>query len=206
MEISASFTRSSRLQYKLLSLVLVLAFLFTALPQPARAATCARTYTVKSGDTLSKIAFDYGVTVQAIAAENNLKDPYTIFVGQSLCLPSSASSSTSGSTSSSTTGSTSTSKKNSISVVDYSNRIILELTNFPKKTVYYVKMNDDGRRNYKWYRLGTLKTSSSGAANANFKVPDKMRNKSVIVVCLKNALSDAVTCTRFNNQLPISGR
>lgn len=186
------FTKPTRV----LIILLILALMAVSLPQPAKAATCAKAYTVKSGDTLSKIAFDYGVTVEAIAAENNLKSPYLLVIGQTLCLPSSASSGTSTSTSSSSTGTSTSTQKNLITIVDFSKRIGLELSNFPKKTVYYVKVNDAGRRNYVWYRLGTVKTNSSGAAQVSFKLPDKMRNKSTVAVCLKNALTDAVYCTR----------
>lgn len=43
---------------------------------------------VKSGDTLSKFAADYGVSVQAIVAANGIDDPNLIRVGQALILPS----------------------------------------------------------------------------------------------------------------------
>lgn len=40
------------------------------------------TYTVKSGDTLSKIASKYGTTYQKLAEKNGIKDPNKIYVGQ----------------------------------------------------------------------------------------------------------------------------
>lgn len=43
-----------------------------------------QTYTVKSGDTLSTIAEDYGTTADAIAKLNNIKNPDLISVGQVL--------------------------------------------------------------------------------------------------------------------------
>lgn len=42
------------------------------------------TYTVKSGDTLSKIAQQYGTTYQEIAKQNNISNPNVIQVGQTL--------------------------------------------------------------------------------------------------------------------------
>jgi LysM repeat protein len=45
-------------------------------------------YVVKAGDTLSKIAAAYHVTVADIVAKNNLKNPNVILVGQKLCIPS----------------------------------------------------------------------------------------------------------------------
>ena len=41
-------------------------------------------YTVKSGDTLSKIADEYNVTVESIARENSISNPNIIYVGQVL--------------------------------------------------------------------------------------------------------------------------
>lgn len=60
----------------------------TTQPQAPAADNTSNTYTVKSGDTLAKIAAKYsGVTYQQIAALNGLKAPYTIFVGQKLRIP-----------------------------------------------------------------------------------------------------------------------
>lgn len=44
-------------------------------------------YTVKRGDTLSKIANRYGITVNEIVALNNIQNPNLIFVGQQLRIP-----------------------------------------------------------------------------------------------------------------------
>lgn len=41
-------------------------------------------YTVKSGDTLSKIAKQYGTTVNQLVAWNNIKNPNLIYAGQKL--------------------------------------------------------------------------------------------------------------------------
>ena len=41
-------------------------------------------YTVKSGDTLSGIAAQYGLNWHTLAQRNNLQSPYTIYVGQRL--------------------------------------------------------------------------------------------------------------------------
>ncbi|PZR05019.1 MAG: hypothetical protein DI536_33215 [Archangium gephyra] len=45
-----------------------------------------KTYTVKSGDTLSKIAAKYGTTVNAIASKNGISNPNRISVGQKLTI------------------------------------------------------------------------------------------------------------------------
>lgn len=46
--------------------------------------TGGKTYTVKSGDTLSGIAAKYGTTHQALAAKNGIADPNKIYVGQKI--------------------------------------------------------------------------------------------------------------------------
>jgi LysM repeat protein len=46
-----------------------------------------QTYTVQAGDTLSKIADQFGVALEALLQANGLNDPSAIFVGQSLVIP-----------------------------------------------------------------------------------------------------------------------
>ena len=53
----------------------------------AEPSTSGATYTVKSGDTLSKIAAAHGTTWQEIARLNKIQDPTKIHVGQVLKLP-----------------------------------------------------------------------------------------------------------------------
>ncbi len=59
----------------------------TPIPPTATPTSVTVIHTVKSGETLSKIASDYGVTVQAIMRVNNLTDPDRISVGQKLVIP-----------------------------------------------------------------------------------------------------------------------
>ncbi|MDB1089067.1 LysM peptidoglycan-binding domain-containing protein [Streptomyces sp. ACA25] len=46
-----------------------------------------RTHTVRSGETLYSIGRQYGVPWQSIASANNIRAPYTIYVGQILVIP-----------------------------------------------------------------------------------------------------------------------
>lgn len=48
--------------------------------------TNAAGYTVQSGDSLSKIAAQYGLSWRTLASKNHLQSPYTIYVGQHLAL------------------------------------------------------------------------------------------------------------------------
>jgi LysM repeat protein len=59
------------------------------------ASTAGTQYTVKSGDTLSKIAAAHGVTIQALFAANNINNANIIYIGQVLTIPGKASSTTS---------------------------------------------------------------------------------------------------------------
>ncbi|MHB0938265.1 MAG: NlpC/P60 family protein [Armatimonadota bacterium] len=48
------------------------------------------TYTVKSGDTVSKLAIRFNIPVEDLISRNNLKNPDLIYVGQQLKLPDNA--------------------------------------------------------------------------------------------------------------------
>ena len=61
----------------------------SASPAPA-AGGAQRTVVVKSGDTLSGIAYQYGISMQSLASANNITDPSKIRIGQKLVLPSTA--------------------------------------------------------------------------------------------------------------------
>ena len=49
--------------------------------------TCRESYTVQRGDTLSKIARNYGVTVDALVKANKIQNANRIYAGQVLCIP-----------------------------------------------------------------------------------------------------------------------
>ncbi|WBL37394.1 LysM peptidoglycan-binding domain-containing protein [Tepidiforma flava] len=59
----------------------------TPTPAGATPTPAARTYVVKSGDTLFQIALDNGTTVDAILAVNPGLDPDTLSVGMEILLP-----------------------------------------------------------------------------------------------------------------------
>jgi LysM repeat protein len=59
----------------------------TELPAPT-----AQTYTVKPGDTTSKIAKQFGITVDELVAANNINDKNLIYAGEILIIPTQTSS------------------------------------------------------------------------------------------------------------------
>jgi LysM repeat protein len=56
-------------------------------PTTVSAPPGGQVYEVQPGDTLVKIAQEFGVTVEAIVAANNLEDPDSLDVGQQLVIP-----------------------------------------------------------------------------------------------------------------------
>ena len=66
--------------------------------QPAQPNKSDCVYVVKSGDTLSKIAAQYGTTYQKLAEYNNIANPSLIRVGQQIKIPGAGSSNTSSET------------------------------------------------------------------------------------------------------------
>jgi LysM repeat protein len=59
----------------------------TQVPTPLSAPAGGEVYTVKSGDTLVRIAEEFGLTVDEIIAANTLDDPDRLDVGQEIIIP-----------------------------------------------------------------------------------------------------------------------
>ena len=75
------------------AIVLAVAVAMSALVVLAHPVAAHESYTVRPGDTLSHVAVRTGVTVSALAAENGIRDPNRIRVGQVLRVPHSSGSS-----------------------------------------------------------------------------------------------------------------
>ncbi len=56
-------------------------------PVPGSAETAQTTYVVQPGDNLFRIALNYGMAFDVLAAANSLASPYTVFPGQVLTIP-----------------------------------------------------------------------------------------------------------------------
>lgn len=68
-------------------LVIALSGVALVLGGLANPASAHESYTIQSGDTLSEIARDHGVSTKALMAENEISDPDRIRVGQTLSIP-----------------------------------------------------------------------------------------------------------------------
>ncbi len=182
---------------KLFSLFLVLALLMGALPGAALAAppaqACSVHYTVKSGDTLSAIAASYSVNWQDIASANSLNSPYVLTIGQTLCIPGATSSSPS------STSTTTTTASKGFTIETQGNRLVITVTKFSKKAIYYARANDGSRFNTDWLRLGRLRVDKNGNAKVSFQIPKGLRNTTDLAVCLKNVRNDDVSCVKQVN-------
>jgi hypothetical protein len=179
------------------SLLFVVTLLASALPSQqasasAPAATCAKYHTVASGETLSSIALKYNVTVEEIAAANNLKTPYTIYVGQSLCIPAAT-----GTTPAPTTSAGTTSGAKIEARSDRYGFITVATDGMKPKTPYYVKVSFYFYSKLVTAKLGTMRTDKNGDANKTFRLPKNFRNQPKLTVCLKNPYTDVATCIPY---------
>ncbi len=183
---------------RMLGLLLVMALLAGMLPQVALAAsppsvtqTCSKYHTVASGDTLSSISVTYDISVAELAAANSLTEPYTLVIGQRLCIPGSV---TTTPDSTSTTSTTET----GFTVERQGNNLVITASNYPKKSNFYVKIKK-GRLNSPepWLKIGRLGLRKNTEVTKTFKLPKSFYDAPQFQVCLKNAKSDAISCQSF---------
>ena len=74
--------------YKKILVCLIILFLISpASPAKAQAPTDNPVYIVQKGDTLTKIAIEFGITLDALIQANNITDPNAITVGARLIIP-----------------------------------------------------------------------------------------------------------------------
>jgi spore germination protein YaaH len=200
MNTSPTFIRK-RKAVKLITVLLLLSLLFSELPAgimvtfAASNATCSQKYTVQSGDTLIKIAAQYKVNWLDIAEINNLKAPYTIYIGQYLCIPSNGATSGVKNTSSSATSTNKGKAPYFTASRIERNKLVIETNNFPKNSFYYVKVRSgSGPLSEQWTKVNMLRTRKESSATYMFNLPNQFREHSTLVICLKNVVTDAVFC------------
>jgi spore germination protein YaaH len=187
-----------KLTHLLIATLLAFTFLAAPLTGPVKVAvaqTCTVNHSVASGETLSSIAVKYNVDWTTIATANNLKEPYAIFVGQSLCIPDSATSTTT----TGTTTTTSTSKKPTMTFSIQGNRLYLETSNFTKKSSWYVKIGSGPYRVAELTKIGLHLVRKDTTTSSSFKVAKKYQDARYITLCLKNVRSDELRCSTILN-------
>ena len=182
--------RSSRSSVAILSVFLALTILLSGLPQfQAAAVTCKYKHTVEAGETLYYISSLYQTNWEDIAKANNLGQPYTITVGQVLCIPYGES----------TTTTTKTKKgtEPKVTIVPSMGNVLVSVENFPKKMSYYVKIIPIGSSIS--YHIGHFTTNKEGDFTGWFRVPLTIPRKSQMRICIKNVWSDAVSCFTYTD-------
>lgn len=179
-------TSITRLVNLTLSALLVFSVLAATLPQPVLAApmevTCKKTYTVKEGETIRRIARNNSVSVYRLAKANDLVSPYHLTAGQKLCIPEIPEASSSIQWSAKISG----------------GEIIVTGTGFTKQHPFYIKTRESDTS--KWYKLGSTQTDRNGKLKASFDVPKDLKSKFFLNVCIKDGLTDLLICQRAHRQ------
>lgn len=174
------------------SLVLALALMATLLPQPAQAAVTCRTYhLVRESDTTPFIAHTYGLKWHEIAQANDMKPADKLTVGQSLCIPTAEEEESAGRK---LTVRPSTDKNAGIQLSVSGNRIILTLSNFSKEHMYRVKVRDVSLAAGGWSKLAVITIEKNKTRTFRYKVPEDLEDVSILNVCLKDMVTDELTC------------
>lgn len=187
-------SEKTKLAARITSLLLVIALLTASLPLTGEAfamQNCGKSHTVVSGDTLSAIAAKYGTTVQELATLNDLTAPYTLTIGQVICVPGSAATATPTGSSSSKSSSKDTV---SFQVIDRGGKFDLVVEATAAKSIFTVRVS---RRTVgsmpKWYKIGSLKTKKEGTITRRYRLPDNLIDED-INICLKNVRTNKTFC------------
>jgi hypothetical protein len=179
-------SRIQKLSSAVFVLIIALTVLAGALPQPALAASpaasCVETHVVKSGETIWRIARDYEVTVNRLAKTNNLTYPYPLTVGQSLCIPD-----------------VTPANANAKWTATFKNgQVSIEGSGFKKQYPFFVRVRENDTS--AWYKLGTAQSDKQGELDEAFKAPKDLLKKSALMVCLKDGVTDALSCKKVFRQ------
>jgi LysM repeat protein len=168
-----------------LCILLVLALFAASLPyQSVQAAdsSCAKYYTVKSSDTLQEIAQKFGLSWKDIAKVNGIKRPSEIKPGDSLCIPSTASS-----------GAIIDNSKYDVTVYVSGGRITITTASFKNASTFIVKVRPGEVGSGSWTKLGKIKVEKS-RQTVYFALPAGLRTLPKVTVCLKDVRNDNLIC------------
>jgi hypothetical protein len=163
--------------------VFALVAVLPAFQTPGLAATCQATYTVKRGDTLSRIGQKWGVAWREIAAANNIKAPWRIYTGSKLCIP----------TGTTTTPVTPKPPKTgriptfSISAVVRDNNVTIQTANFPANTKFDVRMGAFGTAGVGGTLVTTIDSGAGGSFSATYSIPASLQGSRRIAIRLESS-------------------
>lgn len=164
----------------LMAAVLVVPVLLGVFSTPVQAAIdprCSEIYTAKSGDTLSKIAKEFGITLNRLARTNDVSKNYKLSKGEQICIPSLVAFASSTSWYATYDG----------------KKITLSGSGFKKNYPMILRARqDDGKRLITVAR--GITSDKNGKLTESFKAPKDLLDKTSIIVCLKDGVTDGLTC------------
>jgi hypothetical protein len=162
----------------LLALAALLAGIFAALqPAPAQAALCAAYHVVVKGETLKSIAKYYGVNYKVLAKENDLNVNEPLVKGDKLCIPK---------------GGLGEPNMN-LTITAKGGKVFISVSSLTREDKYLAKVRegDSGP----WTNLGRFSSGVKGTVKQiSYLLPDKLKKKLYLTVCLKNLSTNALTC------------
>jgi LysM repeat protein len=179
---------------RVLGILLALSLLAPALPASAAPAEkidwddCWYTYEVKRGDTLRSISNKFGINVGSIVDETEMDPPYTIYVGQRLCIPKK---------NIQDAPNVSSKQRNAYAVYFTAGRdgndILVYTYNYPNTTVL-VKGENAGNSSWKLVDIGKINIAAAGNRKTwRFRLPTELRVKKLLI-CLKDKRTGNLQC------------
>lgn len=203
---------------------LILAIVWTAFAQTtaACAAACKFKHKVQPGETLIYIGQLYQYDWREIAKANDIKEPYVLTSGQVLCIPGGtkpADTTTTTTTTEEGTTTKTTKKEPTMTTGASMNSVYIKVEGFPKNTVYYVNIpdlykyiprtapsamataqaEDVAAKNIDSTRIGRIRTDKNGFWEGWFRIPFVVEQTLNMKVCLKNVMTDSLSCSSFEN-------
>jgi LysM repeat protein len=180
---------------RVLGIVLALSLLASVMPLPVSAAPlafdeddCWWTYEVKRGDNLRTISNKFGINVGSIVHDTELDPPYTIYVGQTLCIPKKNLNDAPNVT---------TRQRNAFAVYFTAGRdgndILIYTYNYPNTSVL-VKGENAGNSSWKLVDIGRINIASAGNRKTwRFRLPTELRVRKLLI-CLKDKRGGHLQC------------
>jgi len=168
-----------------LTVLLALALLAAALPQPVQAATnsnapCTTNYTVVKGDSTTSIARKFGLGWWEIAKANNLTKPYKLQVGQTLCIPPK--------------GWAGQKAAGNMTAFSQGYKLVITVSGFDTRYLWAVNAKDTTRKVAGNYKVGQMVIPANTKVTKVFLLPTELQNAPYLTVCLKNLTTNDTIC------------
>lgn len=176
-----------------LGILLILTLLVSILPvkalaSPQKATACKPSYQIRRNDTLSNIGRLYGVNPNQIVLINNMNYPYTIYVGQNICIPT---------TNQSGAPKLENKQLNAPAVYFTAGRagdiLMIYAYNYPKTNVI-VRVQNANNPQKNLTTIGKI-TQILNGKTYRLKLPGDLQKASRLFVCLKDRTTSYLQCT-----------